>query len=102
MGPKVDVAEDVAADAAAAAAAATAARTAINRRAARRRLEVVRVTLQQQLTEVDRLLAESTPDAESGPHQGPCRFCGNVIMSAATTCGFCWHKLEPAAVAAQA
>ena len=26
----------------------------------------------------------------------PCSFCGHMIMSAATLCGFCWHKRTPA------
>jgi hypothetical protein len=26
----------------------------------------------------------------------PCSFCGHLIMSAATLCGFCWHKRTPA------
>jgi len=27
----------------------------------------------------------------------PCRFCGQMIMPAATLCGFCWRKLPSTA-----
>ena len=66
------------------------------RREARHRLELVREALVQQLAEVDRLLTESTAEGADAPLRAPCRFCGKMIRSAATTCGFCWRKLAPA------
>jgi hypothetical protein len=38
-----------------------------------------------------RLLSEPGEIARIG-----CRFCGRMIMPAATLCGFCWRVLSPA------
>ena len=65
----------------------------------RKRLVAVREALLQQLVEVDRLLAASSTDpTEEAARRMPCPVCKRMIMSAATTCGFCWHKLDPSAV----
>jgi hypothetical protein len=37
-------------------------------------------------------LDASAPDAA----RSPCPFCGSRVMRAATLCGACWHKLDPA------
>jgi hypothetical protein len=56
--------------------------------------EVVRGAVQiaiSSLDEVGRSLALDEPDVQ----RVACPFCGNLVMPAASLCGFCWRKLTP-------
>jgi hypothetical protein len=48
-----------------------------------------------QVDEAVRLLANEE-EASRQPARVPCSFCGQMIMPAATLCGFCWRKRTPA------
>jgi len=45
-----------------------------------------------QVDEALRLLAHGEPTRVA---RVPCSFCGQMIMPAATLCGFCWRKRTP-------
>jgi hypothetical protein len=50
--------------------------------------------MEREMNELDgpvRLLSEPGEIARIG-----CRFCGRMIMPAASLCGFCWRLLNPA------
>ena len=48
---------------------------------------------QSQVDEAVRLLALRVEPSEIA--RVACSFCGQMIMPAATLCGFCWHKRTP-------
>ena len=50
-------------------------------------------TARSQVDEAVRLLANGA--APSLVARVPCSFCGQMIVSAATLCGFCWRKRTP-------
>ncbi|HVZ85837.1 MAG TPA: hypothetical protein VHG72_02640 [Polyangia bacterium] len=72
--------------------AATAAAGADNLEAAPVR-EAVAGAMHQLAEAVSLLLRASDPGRVA---RVPCRFCAQMIMPAATLCGFCWRKLVPA------
>jgi len=45
-----------------------------------------------QVDEAVRLLAHGQAGESLPVERTPCRFCGQMIMPAATLCGFCWRK----------
>jgi hypothetical protein len=47
-----------------------------------------------QVDEAVRLLAQQGEPPQMA--RVPCSFCGQLIMPAATLCGFCWRKRTPA------
>ena len=54
-------------------------------------------TLSRQIEELDQVLVSQLGRLEDGPRRIPCPFCQQMIMPAATLCGFCWRKQNPKA-----
>lgn len=50
-----------------------------------------------QVDEAVRLLAHAHAGEPLPVERVPCSFCAQMIMPAATLCGFCWRKRTPAA-----
>ena len=54
-------------------------------------------TARSHVDEAVRLLAHGHAGEALPVERVPCSFCGQMIMPAATLCGFCWRKRTPAA-----